>query len=162
MPSPSRWTQLLSTACLTVAISGCHKGPGVPSGDIAASLTAPSADERTFDPASLLGKPTLVVFASPTCGHCATELPMAQAAAAAENANIVAVYVVGAKKNAASVAKSLKFTAPVLVDDGTLRTRYDIKAVPYMLVLGPDGHAVDAFRGETDEATLRSALADAR
>lgn len=159
MPSPSRWTQLL---LLVVAISGCHKAAEVPPGDIAASLTAPSADDRTFDPSSLRGKPTLVVFASPTCPHCTLELPWAQAAAAAEGANIVAVYVSGAKKHAASVAKSLKFTGPVLVDDGALRKRYDIRAVPYLLVLAPDGHAVDAFRGETEESTLREALADAR
>ncbi len=145
------------------AISGCRgKGESVPEGDVVASLTSPSATETAFDPATLRGKPTLVLFASPTCPHCTSELPIAQAAALAEDANIVAVYVSGAKKHAASVTKSAGFTAPVLVDDGTLRKRYAITAVPYLLVLGADGHARSAFRGEQAEATLREAIADAR
>ena len=159
MPSPARLTQLL---VIGLAIAGCHKGPSVPSGDIVATLTATSADDRAFDPTSLRGKPTLVLFASPTCPHCTKELPIAQAAAHAEDANIVAIFVSGAKKHASSVTKSVGFSAPVLVDDGTLLKRYDIQAVPYVLVLGPDGHARNAFRGEQDEATLRNALADAR
>jgi hypothetical protein len=34
--------------------------------------------------------------------------------------------------------------------------------VPYTLILGPDGHAHEAFRGLQDEGTLRDALADAK
>jgi thioredoxin-like negative regulator of GroEL len=34
--------------------------------------------------------------------------------------------------------------------------------VPFILVLAADGHAVDAFEGEQDEATLADALASAR
>ena len=135
----------------------------VPDGDIASALTVPSADlARPFDPASLRGKPTLVLFASPTCPYCAEELPLAQRAAAAENANVVAVYISGQGKHAASVTKSLGFSGTVLVDDGTLRKQYDIKGVPFTLILGADGHATKAFRGLQDEDTLRSALDDAR
>lgn len=145
-----------------LAVVGCRKSLPVPNGDVAASLTLPTTEDAPFDPASLKGKPTLVLFASPTCPHCIAELPIAQRAATAESANLVAVFVVGNKQHAASVTKHAGFTAPVLVDDGTLRTRYDIKAVPYMLVLGPDGRARSALRGETDEPTLRDALSDAR
>ena len=75
----------------------------------------------------------------------------------------MAVFVVGAKPQAAAMIERAKFTAPALVDSsGGLRDKYDIKAVPYLLVLGPDGHAREAFRGEQDEQTLRSALASAR
>lgn len=162
MPSPRGWTQLLGIAALALAIAGCRKGVPVPDGDVAASLTLPSATDAPFDPASLHGKPTLVMFASPTCGHCNAELPVAQRAAASTQSNLVAVYVVGAKQHAASVTKSARFEAPVLVDDGTLRKRYEITAVPYLLVLGPDGHARQAFRGEQDETTLVAALASAR
>jgi len=75
---------------------------------------------------------------------------------------MVVVFVRGTKQAATEIARELKLTAPVLVDDGTLRNRYAVNAVPYTLVLGPDGHATEAFRGAQDEATLRSALADAR
>lgn len=153
---------------LLVAISlagACKKQQrlSVPEGDIAATLAIPSLTAPTFDTASLKGKPTLVVFASPTCGHCFAELPVAQQAATAESANVVVVYVVGTQEQAKSVTERAKFTAPVLVDTGgTLKTKYDIKAVPYILVLGSDGHAREAFRGEQSEETLRSALSSAR
>jgi len=56
----------------------------------------------------------------------------------------------------------VKFTAPVLVDDGTLRKKYNVKKVPWTVVLRPDGRAYAAFTGERDEATLRDALDNAR
>jgi thiol-disulfide isomerase/thioredoxin len=163
MPSPSRPTQLLLLLAIAVAIPGCKQGVPVPEGDIAASLTVPSADDaRPFDPKSLQGKPTLVLFATPTCPYCADELPIAAKVANDEGANIVAIYISGKKENAMSVTKSLGYTGPVLVDDGSLRSAYGIKGVPYTLVLGPDGHAKEAFRGLQDEGTLRNAVAGAR
>jgi thiol-disulfide isomerase/thioredoxin len=142
---------------------GCKQSMPVPEGDIAAALTVPSADDaRPFDPASLRGKPTLVLFASPTCPYCAEELPLAVAAASATDANIVTVFIAGAKKNAASVTKSLNYDGPTLVDDGTLSKRFAIKSVPYTLILDANGVATAAFRGLQPESTLRDALADAR
>ena len=147
-----------------VAVIACKTSVPVPDGDVAAMLTAAASadDTRAFDPASLRGKPTLVLFASPTCPYCSEELPIAQHAAAAENANVVAVYIAGMKKHAASVTQSLGYAGVVLVDDGTLRKLYDVKSVPFTLILGADGRAQQAFRGLQDEATLRGALADAR
>lgn len=138
----------------------------IPGGDVTAALALPPVAAEAgaaFDPATLKGKPTLVVFASPTCGHCLAELPVAQAAAAAEAANVLAVFIVGGPKQAAAMVSRAKYTATALVDtSGQIRTKYDIKAVPYLLVLGPDGQAREAFRGEQSESTLRSALASAR
>jgi len=141
----------------------CKKSVPIPDGDITAALALPTVAEASFDPASLKGKPTLVLFASPSCGHCFKELPVAQAAAGAERANVVAVFVVGGKQQAAAMVERAGFTAPALVDSsGGLLKKYDIKAVPYLVVLGPDGKGREAFRGEQDEQTLRSALASAR
>jgi thiol-disulfide isomerase/thioredoxin len=170
MPSARVWIQFASRASQLIALAAaiflgaaCRKRVPVPEGDITASLTLPTVADAAFDPATLKGKPTLVVFASPTCGHCFAELPVAQTAAGAESANVVAVFVVGAKQQAAAMVERAKFTATTLVDSmGQLRAKYDIKAVPYMLVLGPDGQAREAFRGEQDEQTLREALASAR
>jgi len=159
----SRGSRLILVAAAIFLGAACKKSVPVPSGDITASLPQSTISEATFDPATLKGKPTLVVFASPTCGHCFAELPVAQAAAGAENANIVAVFIVGAKQQAKTMVERAKFTATTLVDTaGQLRVKYDIKGVPYLLVLGPDGQAREAFRGEQDEQTLRSALASAR
>jgi thiol-disulfide isomerase/thioredoxin len=158
----SRARLIILLAAISLA-AACKKSVPKPSGDITAALALPTVTDAAFDPAALKGKPTLVLFASPTCGHCLDELPIAQAAAAAESANVVTVFVVGGKQQAAAMIERAKFTAPALVDpSGGLQKKYDIKAVPYLLVLGPDGHAREAFRGAQDEPTLRSALASAR
>jgi thiol:disulfide interchange protein len=60
------------------------------------------------------------------------------------------------------VVASTRFPGVALLDDGALRTRYEIRGVPYTLVLGADGHARRALLGEQDEATLTDALAAAR
>lgn len=146
-----------------IALGGCRRAEPVPDGDIASTLTLPSVGEFTWDPASLKGRPSLVMFVSPTCSHCLKTIPNGMAAAKAEGANLVAVFIVGGKQNAEGVVSHTKFDGTALVDtDGTLRKKYNIRAVPYTLVLGADGHARDAFRGEQDESTFRDALADAK
>lgn len=164
MPSARRSTQLLLSIALAISVIGCkNKGVTPPEGDILAAIGAlPTADDAPFDAQALRGKPTLVVFASPVCRYCMAELPLAEKAAAAENGNLVAVFIVGGKKHAASIKKSKQMSAPFLVDEGgTLRDKYQIKGVPFTVVLGADGKARSAFRGEQDEDTLREALADA-
>jgi len=159
MPSTGRLTLLAALAFGLVI--GCRRGPTVPDGDIAASLTAPPI-AGTFDPASLLGKPSLVLFVTPTCSHCRATIPRAAAAAYAKDGNVVAVFVTGRAETAKGVVAFTQFKGPALLDDGTLRARYHVDAVPFILVLGADGHAVDAFQGEQDESTLADALASAR
>lgn len=165
MPSPRhRACVALAILCLAAAaVGGCKRRLAVPEGDVAASLDLPTIDDTTFDPGVLRGKPTLVVFASPTCPHCNATLPVAERAATAENANLVAVYLVGNAQHARGVTSHAQFDAPVLLDPGgVLRKRYDIRAVPYLLVLDAKGHATTALRGEQTETALRDALASAR
>ena len=158
---PFRLVRVLAIASV-IAFAGCKRSEPVPDGDVAASLTLPSVGAYTWDPASLKGKPCLVMFVSPTCTHCLKTIPRGMAAAKAEGANLVAVFIAGGKENAEGVVSHTKFDGTALVDDGTLRKKYNIRAVPYSLVLGADGKARDAFRGEQDESTFRDALADAK
>jgi len=146
---------------LALAISACQRHAAVPDGDVAASLTLPALGDQ-LDTDSLLGKPTLVVFVSPTCEHCLTELPLAQDAARTADANVVAVFVVGNRETAAGIVQTAKFTGPVLIDDGTLRRQYEVTGVPYTLVLRPDGHASAVLVGTQNAATLQGALGEAR
>jgi hypothetical protein len=150
---------LIALAC---SIGGCNRGEPVRAGDVATTLTAPSLGAVKFDPASIKGKPSLVMFVTPTCSHCLATIPRGIAAAQATDSNIVAVFVAGGKSNAEGVISHTKFPGPALVDDGTLRKKYNVQGVPYSLVLGPDGRAREAFRGEQQESTFREALAAAR
>jgi thiol-disulfide isomerase/thioredoxin len=150
----SSWCRL---ALLVVLVSGCHRRPNLPDGDITTTLTVPPI-AGTFDPTSLKGKPSLVLFVTPTCSHCLATIPRAATAAKAKDANVVAVFVAGHADNATGVVDHTKFWGPALVDDGTLRKRYHVESVPYTLVLARDGHAVDAFEGEQEESTLADAL----
>lgn len=162
MPSPSRRTQLLAIAVAIAALGACKKREPVPGGDVAAALTAQTIDGTAFDPSVLRGKPSIVMFVSPTCPHCIEQLPAAQNVARAKDANVVAVFIVGKAENAKGVISHTKFAGPALIDDGTLRRKYGVRAVPYTLVLGADGHAREALRGAQNESRLEDAVADAR
>jgi thiol-disulfide isomerase/thioredoxin len=162
MPRVSHASQALIAAVAICLAAGCHKREKAPDGDILETLRAPRIDGEPFDPHSLRGKPSIVMFVSPTCPHCLDEIPAAQAAAKQKDANVVAVFVVGKAENAKGVIETTKFEGPVLIDDGTLKHRYGIRAVPYTLVLGTDGFAREQFRGAQDQDTLADAIADAR
>lgn len=165
MPLPARWIQSFVLVAALVAISGCRKGISTPDGDILAALAIPVAsapDDKVFDPSAMRGKPTLVMFASPTCGYCAKELPIAHKLTTAEGVNMAVVYVKTKKPAAMAAAKAGGYDGVVLIDDGSLSKKYEIAGVPYTLVLGADGHAKKAFRGMQEEDTLRDAIADAR
>jgi len=149
-------------AVAIAALAACKKREPVPSGDIAAALTSPTIEGPAFDPSVLRGKPSIVMFVSPTCPHCVEQIPAAQKVARANDANVVAVFIVGKAENAKGVISHTKFEGPALIDDGTLRRKYGVRAVPYTLVLGADGHAREALRGAQGEDRLADAVADAR
>jgi thiol-disulfide isomerase/thioredoxin len=162
MPSPSRRTQLLVIAVAIAALAACKKREPVPGGDIAAALTSPTVEGTAFDPSTLRGKPSIVMFVSPTCPHCLEQIPAAQNVARAKDANVVAVFIAGKAENAKGVISHTRFEGTALIDDGTLRRKYGVRAVPYTLVLGADGHAREALRGAQDESRLEDAVDDAR
>jgi thiol-disulfide isomerase/thioredoxin len=162
MPSPTRSTQLLVLVLGALVFAGCKKREPGPPGDIVATLTANQLDGTPFDPATLRGKPGLVMFVSPTCPHCIEELPVAQKVAREKNANIVAVFIVGRAENAKTVVENTKFEAPALIDDGTLKQRYEIRTVPYTIVVNAQGKATEVLRGAHGASRLAEALDDAR
>ena len=169
MPSPWRRVQpfVLVLAIALAAGTACKRNSTpVPPGDITASLGWPSIGAMSFDPQSLKGKPSLVMFVTPTCPHCLATIPRAAAAAKAKGANVVAVFVAGQKQNVEGVVSHAKFTGVALVPEKAgqkeLIDKFQIKGVPYALVLGPDGVAREAFRGEQQESTFAAALDSAR
>ena len=164
MPRP-RIAALAVSLAVGLALAACHRSYDVPvpTGDVAASLAhAKQLDGSAFDPKTLAGKPTLVLFVSPTCPHCLKTIPRAAAAAKAKGDPVVAVFVVGSAANASDVVRRLAFPGIALIDDGTLRKQYAIRAVPYIVLLGVDGTAKSAYLGEQSQSELEGALDDAR
>jgi hypothetical protein len=158
MPSRAPWAQV---AVILVALAACHRGANVPEGDVAEAIAAARpVGARALDPASLHGKPAVVLFVSPTCKYCLATLPRAAASAQAHGAGLVAVFTAGGPDNARGVIDYIHFPGTALVDDGTLVKRYHIHAVPWSLVLGPDGHARAALEGEQDQSAFDDALAN--
>ncbi len=147
---------------IALGAGACRRGPKVPDGDILATLTVPSLDGDRLDTSVLTGTPTLLLFVTPSCVHCLATIPHGIEAAHQQGAHVVAVFVAGKEDRAQRVMDQLRFPGPALFDDGTLRTRYHVDSVPYILVVGPDGHATDAFEGEQSTETLARALGAAR
>jgi thiol-disulfide isomerase/thioredoxin len=139
-----------------LVLAGCKSELDPPPGDVASALTVPTIDGAAFDPATLKGKPVVVLFWRVGCSYCMHEMPVVAEVARDKGAAAVAVLVAGSHDKAAEIAKD--FDGTMLVDDGTLRVRYDIKKVPYTLVLRGDGTAAHAFLGEQSASTIASAL----
>ncbi len=152
----------LILAGILLALAACHHAEAIPPGNVAESLVAPTLGDAVFDPKTLAGKPALVMFVSPTCSHCLAEIPRGEEVARSVGANTVAVFVAGNADAAVKVVADTKFKGTVLVDDGTLKKQYDVRAVPYALVLGPDGKARAAYLGEQESSTLKDALLAAK
>jgi thiol-disulfide isomerase/thioredoxin len=139
-----------------LVLAACKSELTPPPGDVAGALTVETIDGAPFDPDTLRGKPVIVLFWRVGCSYCMNEMPVVAELAREKGAAAVAVLVAGSREKAAEIAKD--FDGIMLVDDGSLRTRYEIKKVPYTLVLRGDGTARHAFLGEQSRSTLASAL----
>lgn len=166
MPRPALGVAAPALAiALALTASACRRGaPSVtpPKGDVGAMLAVPTRAGAPFDPATLDGKPALVVFWRPGCPYCREELPEAVKAAADRGATLVGVQIAEGKAAGEKVLTEAGWNGVDLVDDGTLRKSLDLRAVPYTLVLRPDGTAARAYVGRKRYGDLRSALAAAK
>ena len=149
-------------AIAALALTGCRKKVEPPAGDILADLALPMSDGNVFDPRPLYDRDVLVMFYSPTCGHCMREMPEAVDAAEKSGSAILAVMVGGDLAQAQSLAVAHRLSAPVLLDDGQLRRKYDIRSVPYTLVVAAGGRAERAFIGAQGGDRLLEAMRDLR
>lgn len=151
----------LAAIALVLLLAGCKKELPPPSGDVAAALAIPTLDGAPFDPATLRGKPAIVMFWRVGCTYCMNEFPIVEQVARAEGAAAIAVLVAGSRDAAREIQQT--WAGTILLDEGgELRRRYDVKKVPYTLVLRPDGTAARAFLGEQSASTLADAVDDAR
>jgi len=152
----------LRSLAVVFALAACHRGPTPPEGDIPATLTATALPSHTYDATAFHGRPSLVLFVSPTCPYCMATIPRAAAAAKAQDANAVLVFISGRTDGVTAVVDRMRWAGPAMLDNGALKKLYNVKAVPYTLVLGPDGHAREVLEGEQEESDLTAALSSAK
>ena len=158
MPRPA----LAVALALLLTAAACRRDPPPPPGNIAAQLAIPTRAEPVFDPATLGGKPALLVFWRPGCPYCRQELPEAQRAADETGATAVAVQISESSALGKQALEQAGWTGIDLVDRGSLRLALKVRSVPYTLVLRSDGTAARAFVGRQSYGTLKSALASVR
>jgi thiol-disulfide isomerase/thioredoxin len=159
----ARFVALAAMVALSAAGSlGCRRnGVEPPQGDVLAELSALTmVDGNVFDPKALYDRDVLVMFFSPSCGHCMREMPDGVAAAEQAGTAVLAVMLNGGNDEAERLAFADRLTAPVLLDDGQIRRKYGIRAVPYTLVLNQGGKAERAFVGAQGQERLATALRD--
>jgi thiol-disulfide isomerase/thioredoxin len=158
-----RTTVLALVVSALLAALACNRSAGVtpPSGDISAKLTISTTAGDAFDPATLDGKPAVVVFWRPGCPHCRDELPDVAQACKDKGATAVAVQVAEAPPSGLRVLEGMKWDGVALVDDGAVRKDLNITTVPLPLVLRPDGTAARAYVGRQSYETLAGAIAAA-
>jgi thiol-disulfide isomerase/thioredoxin len=147
---------------LAAFLAACKKETPPPPGNVAARLALPTADGTMFDPATLAGKPTIVVFWRPGCPHCREELPLVRKACKEKGANAVAVQVSEDPGFGQRTLEKVAWEGVALIDDGAARKTLGVDKVPWTLVLRPDGTAAKAFIGAQSYDTLVGALAAAR
>ncbi len=158
MPRPALAVAAIALAITAPALPACHREAAPPAGNIAARLTIPTRADVAFDPATLGGKPALVVFWRPGCPYCREELPSALRAATDRGVQAIAIQIAEGKAAGTQVLGQLGWTGVDLVDDGTLRRDLAVRQVPWTLVLRGDGTAARAFVGRQSYDTLKSAL----
>ena len=145
---------------LTIALAlvvGCRQDDvDPPRGNVAEALALQTFDGQTFDPATLRGKPVVLLFWRVGCSYCMHELPVVAQVARDKGAAAVAVMVAGSKDKGQQIAAG--FDGTMLIDDGSLRVRYDIRKVPYTVILRGDGTAARAYLGEQSASTIAGAL----
>ena len=156
--------RLAVIALVLLGLVACKKeGVTPPPGNVASKLAPlPTQDGAAFDPATLAGKPTVVVFWRPGCPHCREEIPIVRKVTTEKGVNAVAVQV--AEETAAG-KRALEHSAwkgTALVDNGSMHRELGIDKVPWTLVLRPDGTAARAFVGAQSYSTLASAIEAAR
>jgi methylamine dehydrogenase accessory protein MauD len=122
--------------------NGAHPAVGLPVGSVAPTFSLPDlrGEEVTLETLRAAGKPVLLFFTSPECGHCTDLLPEVARwqEEHAEKLTIALVSHNSAEENRAKVAEH--GVGPVLLqEDWEVSEAYDVEAAPSAQLVRPDG-----------------------
>ncbi len=160
------WTWLLvgATALGASWAYGLGAGP-VTTGHRAATLTVPVVANGSgrLDVGGPSDQVTVLEFFASWCGACSKAVPRAERAALGTGARWIAVSVDASAAEAAAAATDWRLGGTVVHDDGRrLHDAYQIRAVPSLVVLRPDGSVSFSASGFVSEPELAERIEEAR
>jgi thiol-disulfide isomerase/thioredoxin len=128
-----------------------------PRGSSAPELTAPLVDGGRFRLADERGHPVVLVFWASWCGPCIAELPgveRVQQRLGQHPTRLFAVNTEGDRERASAAAKRLGLTMPIVLDDGSASSAYQVATIPHTVVIDGAGKVAAVLRGMTTEDEL--------
>jgi len=113
------------------------------------------ADER--------GHPVVLAFWASWCGPCMAELPGVERVATElrkppHTTRLIAVNTEGDRAAAAAAVQRLGLTMPVVLDDGSASSAYQVTTIPHTVIIDGAGKVAAVLRGVAPEDELLRAI----
>ena len=116
---------------------------------------------RRVSLASLRGRPVLVNFFGTWCPPCRAELPELEKLAKAQPGCLRVVGVAedsGSAQDVLAFAEKRGLTYPLLLDDGSAGSRYEVTSIPRSVLIDADGKLAGSFAGMVTQAGVEQAV----
>jgi peroxiredoxin len=133
--------------------------PGTP----VAPFSLPTLDGGRFDLSQAADRPVVITFWGPFCPSCKRQLPDLQALHEARSDDALVVTVAqGDRADVEAVARRMKLTLPVLLDErGVVHHQFNVFTIPYNVVLAPGLTVKTDYVGAAGRARMEAWIARA-
>jgi peroxiredoxin len=146
---------------------------GLAVGNLAYDFTLTNSEGNDVKLSDYRGKVVILNFWASWCGPCREEMPDFQKiqddiTAAGDKADTVILAVnmtdgqYETKDTASKYMQDQGYTYPLLFDDGSVSTLYQIYYIPETFILDKDGTIIKVMEGSTNLETLNAAVEEAR
>ncbi len=146
----------------TMLVAACSATPSIARvGSPAPAWTEPRVSGAALSLDQLRGKAVYLNFFATWCPPCnaeATTIDALYRRNAARGLQVVGVDVLESAQKAASFARAHHVTYPIVVDDGTMRDRYRVNALPVHVFIDRSGVVRQIVDGEMDASQMHDAV----